>query len=1149
MHSTARRARSARPARSRRGLPTSGHAGQAARPSGRQPRRTECRESPTCRARSCASARRPRRARPPAGPSASTRRRPTRRAWAPTWSTWPRSTRPTRDVTVLAWDTAAGRRAARAGRGRRGAAGRAAAPPRRAASPTPSRAPARRTPPTSSTCHVGTGREDFDGARAARARRRTGRACRRCTARGCMGSHKHRVPFFRALEPVDHAHHRVARAAPRRTRRSACPPSAADHGAQRHPRRAGPAPAGPPPGAALGPRRRPAGGAHGRPAARAEGPPLPGRRRARRSLRASPTSRSSCSATGTCTSRCAGRPPRSASTERVHLPGYRSDARDAARRRRRVRPAVAAGGACRSPLLEAMDAGLPVVATAVFGSAEVVVDGGTGLLVPPGDPARLAQAALALLGDPDRAPPYGRRRAVRGSWTRYTSRRMADDNARGLRRGARRRAAPGREPAAGRAASAPASSPAGTCARWPPSPTSRSSPSPMPAPSARARPPRSGTAPGRTTTGWRCSRPRSSTRSGCACRPSRTGRSSRPRSSAGCRSSSRSRWRSTWRRRQVAAGVREPGLLDRRSATTGATSTSSSAAARGAGRPPVAAARPAHWLDSTPGRAVVVAADRLRRAAGRADDPPVRPGPPARRRGRDGAGGRGRRAPRAQLPGADVADGERPRAALRLRRGRHARVDAACSAGATASALQLSPRARRVELLERGLRDHELRLRTGDGEQVVRSDQDPIAARTARSSTRCTARRDRVPVPYEEALRTHALVCAADRSAREGGHRRRRASRRPVAERRRPLGVRAAGEPALFELEDAAAGRRRARGAHPVQRAVRGHRADATSRAPTRPALLAATPTSACSSPGSRPGATRSRRWATWRSREVVESRSPTRSPRATSSRRRTATAPGTCSTPGRSPCTGCPTTLDPLLGVYVAQMGPICANGLLHAAAERRGPGPDAGPRRRRAGPPGARDRRRRRRPADRPARAVAHGAAEVVVADPDPDRLAAAAALGLRRRRRRGPTRSGAGAPSAGGHGPPDVGRRRGVPVPGPGRRCWRPRCGRAAAGHRHRPGLLPGRRARAAARRGVPPQGPDGPRAPRSAGSRAGWRDGWDRARLARVTLELLAEHGDAVRRHVVTDVVPFDEGPAAMVELAERRRSTIQTVFAV
>jgi len=34
------------------------------------------------------------------------------------------------------------------------------------------------------------------------------------------------------------------------------------------------------------------------------------------------------------------------------------------------------------------------------------------------------------------------------------------------------------------------------------------------------------------------------------------------------------------------------------------------------------------------------------------------------------------------------------------------------------------------------------------------------------------------------------------------------------------------------------------------------------------------------------------------------------------------------------------PEDLDPLLGIYVAHMGPICANGLLHAAAELCGPG-----------------------------------------------------------------------------------------------------------------------------------------------------------------------------------------------------------------
>ena len=32
------------------------------------------------------------------------------------------------------------------------------------------------------------------------------------------------------------------------------------------------------------------------------------------------------------------------------------------------------------------------------------------------------------------------------------------------------------------------------------------------------------------------------------------------------------------------------------------------------------------------------------------------------------------------------------------------------------------------------------------------------------------------------------------------------------------------------------------------------------------------------------------------------------------------------------------PDDLDPLLGIYVAHMGPICANGLLHAAADLYG-------------------------------------------------------------------------------------------------------------------------------------------------------------------------------------------------------------------
>jgi glycosyltransferase involved in cell wall biosynthesis len=63
---------------------------------------------------------------------------------------------------------------------------------------------------------------------------------------------------------------------------------------------------------------------------------------------------------------------------------------------------------------EAMAAGLPVVASAVGGVPELVVDGETGLLVPPGDPELLASALGSLLADPGlrrRMGSSGRERA------------------------------------------------------------------------------------------------------------------------------------------------------------------------------------------------------------------------------------------------------------------------------------------------------------------------------------------------------------------------------------------------------------------------------------------------------------------------------------------------------------------------------------------------------------------------------------------------------------------------------------------------------------------------------------------------------------------------------------------------------------------
>ncbi len=57
--------------------------------------------------------------------------------------------------------------------------------------------------------------------------------------------------------------------------------------------------------------------------------------------------------------------------------------------------------------LEAMACGVPVIASAVGGMIDTVVDGRTGVHVPPRDPERLAEAASALLADEERRRAFG----------------------------------------------------------------------------------------------------------------------------------------------------------------------------------------------------------------------------------------------------------------------------------------------------------------------------------------------------------------------------------------------------------------------------------------------------------------------------------------------------------------------------------------------------------------------------------------------------------------------------------------------------------------------------------------------------------------------------------------------------------------------
>jgi threonine dehydrogenase-like Zn-dependent dehydrogenase len=243
------------------------------------------------------------------------------------------------------------------------------------------------------------------------------------------------------------------------------------------------------------------------------------------------------------------------------------------------------------------------------------------------------------------------------------------------------------------------------------------------------------------------------------------------------------------------------------------------------------------------------------------------------------------------------------------------------------------------------------------------------------------------------------------------------------------------------------------------------------------------------------------------------------------------------------------PPDLDPLLGIYVAQMGPICANGLLHASAQLAGVEP---------ADPGAvtlahgvRDQRVLVTGGGvvgllTGVFARAHGAAEVALADPDPQRLAAAEGLGLTPLVDDGGSAVERGCTSRWHNGPGDRGAdlvfqcRGRASALATALRSLRPQ-GSVIDLAFYEGGAPDLRLGEEFHHKGLTIRCAQIGRVPR------GLAPVWDRRRLREETLALLAAHGDQVRRHLVTDVVPFEEGATVMTELAERRRSTIQAVF--
>jgi len=77
-------------------------------------------------------------------------------------------------------------------------------------------------------------------------------------------------------------------------------------------------------------------------------------------------------------------------------------------------------------IVEALAAGVPQVATAVGGVGETLEDGGSGYLVPPGDPVMMAERIIRIAAAPERSRAFSER-----SRTLFSERHAAEALARG----------------------------------------------------------------------------------------------------------------------------------------------------------------------------------------------------------------------------------------------------------------------------------------------------------------------------------------------------------------------------------------------------------------------------------------------------------------------------------------------------------------------------------------------------------------------------------------------------------------------------------------------------------------------------------------------------------------------------------------------